>query len=64
MSKKLYDLCQVVKDEQEITQSVINVKDLGELVRKTYPPVGILYKDEDDLNDRPAHLVLTGEACD
>ena len=62
MENSLYDLCQVVKDKSTVTTSM--VVDRNEKVKKVYHQVGILYKDEDDLNERLAHLLLTGEAID
>lgn len=40
--------------------------DLCQVVKdkKVYHQVGISYKDDDDLNERLAHLLLTGEAVD
>lgn len=62
MENSLYDLCQVVKDKSEVTTS--RVVDGDEKVKKVYHQVGISYKDDDDLNERLAHLLLTGEALD
>lgn len=62
MKNNLYDLCQVVKDSSTVTQSVV-VEGTVER-RKKYYQVGILYKDAADLNERLAHLLLTGEAID
>lgn len=62
MKNSLYDLCQVAKDSSTVTTSM--VVNGGENFKKVYHQVGILYKDEDDLNKRLAHLLLTGEAVD
>ena len=62
MKNNLYDLCQVVKDSSTVTQSVV-IEGTVER-RKRYYQVGILYKDDADLNERLAHLLLTGEAID